>query len=213
MHHRAHAIARSAAALTVALAICGCGGKKEPRLVDYLEQLEFDVPLETATYVPLGRFDIPLVADKAPHTQEPSEPADEHSQVWMRVQFELTAETTPKWKDAVIAAAEHHQGGLNDAVLTVVRTSPVNDLSDPRLLSVNARLTDIIRPMLGEDRVRRLMFTKLDQAAMEAASKKKKNHGAEEAGEGGEPGKEHGDDHDSGHDGEKSEARGDGGHH
>lgn len=169
-----------------ALALCGCSREEGLRLADYLEELEFDVPLESATYVPLGRFDIPLAA--APSSDDPpagGSPSAE-SPVWMRVQFELTAETTPHWEKAIAAAADAHRGALSDAVLTVVRTSEVHDLADPRLAAVNTRLSDIVRPMLGEDRVRRLMFNKLDQAAIEAASKKK-GHG------------EHGPSHEGGH--------------
>jgi hypothetical protein len=167
------ALRRSLALVGVLAAVaCGCSEKGEPRLVDYLAQLEFDVPLESATYVSLGKFDIPAVAHHVPHPEGLANvPA--HPHIWMRVQFELTAETTPRWKDAIEKAAKQHRGALSDAVLTVVRTSPVSELADPRLSSINARLTDIVRPMLGEDRVRRLMFNKLEQPVVDPPSGKK----------------------------------------
>ncbi|MCC6491651.1 MAG: flagellar basal body-associated FliL family protein [Pirellulales bacterium] len=159
----------------LALVMCGCGSsKQELRLLDYLEELEFDVPLESATYVSLGKFDIPLVADKTEHHEMQRAHDSSRSHLWMRVQFELTAETAPQWKEAIATTAQRRQGALSDAVLTVVRSSPVSDLSDPRLSAINARLADVVRPILGEDRVRRLMFNKLEQPAVEVAA-----HGAE----------------------------------
>jgi hypothetical protein len=76
-------------------------------------------------------------------------------------------------------AAERHRGALNDAVLTTVRTSTVEELSDPRLAAVKARLSEITRPMLGEDMVRQLVLNRVDaeQMRQKETKKEKPEHG------------------------------------
>ncbi len=147
-------------------AAAGCSADRSPRLADYLDELEFDVPLETAAYVPLGKYDIPIATSRKVEAggvpEDPAVAKAEVGSVLMRLQFELTAETAPPHKKAVAEAAERHRGALNDAVLTIVRTSSIEELSDPRLAAVKARLSEMMRPMLGEDIVRQLVFNKLD---------------------------------------------------
>jgi hypothetical protein len=146
------------------LATLGCSKSEGPKLVDFLEEIEFDVPLETASYVSLGKFDIPIAATQQPTDAAPESAPDEA--FWMRLQFELTAETDPDNEAAVAAAAEAHRGAMSDAVISIVRTSSVDELADPRLSAVKARLTDVARPMLGEERVRQLVFNEFDADAM-----------------------------------------------
>src|SRR5688572_22254637 len=100
----------TAAACLGALAAVGCDGVKSGRLVDYLDELEFDVPLETAAYVTVGRFDIPISAShNSPPISKFVQEVDDRGLVWMRLQFELTAETTPQYEKAVAKAIEEHQ--------------------------------------------------------------------------------------------------------
>jgi hypothetical protein len=200
-------------ALACAVAALGCEMEESSRLVDYLDDLEFDVPLETAKYVSLGEFDIPIAAGRkriddgrhgqrlqfVAHTAPPGHggsalpgPLHAGDAVHMRLQFELMAETTPDDEHAVLEAAERHRGAMNDAVLTVVRTSTVEELADPRLSAVKARLSDITRPMLGEERVRQLVFSELAANSMKHGD----GHGAKgehgSAKDGHEPNDGHG---------------------
>jgi len=155
-------------ALALLLAPVGCSKSEGPKLVDFLEEIEFDVPLETASYVSLGKFDIPIAATQQPTDAAPDSAPDEA--FWMRLQFELTAETDPDNEAAVAAEAEAHRGAMSDAVISIVRTSSVDELADPRLSAVKARLTDVARPMLGEERVRQLVFNEFDADALEHAA-------------------------------------------
>ncbi len=52
------------ACLLAALAAtaAGCGGHDATLLGDYLDELEFDAPLASVAYVPLGKFDVPVPA-------------------------------------------------------------------------------------------------------------------------------------------------------
>jgi hypothetical protein len=58
---------------------------------------------------------------------------------------------------------------MSDAVISIVRTSSVDELADPRLSAVKARLSDVARPMLGEERVRQLVLNEFDADALEHA--------------------------------------------
>jgi hypothetical protein len=161
------AACRSLLAAALLWPALGCSKHDGPKLVDYLEEIEFDVPLESASYVSLGKFDIPIAATRKPTDASPETAPDEA--LWIRLQFELTAETDPENEQAVHAEAEEHRGVLSDAVISIVRTSTVDELIDPKLSAVKARLTDVARPLLGEDRVRQLVLNEFDADAMEHA--------------------------------------------
>lgn len=148
-------------------ATLGCSKNEGPKLVDYLEEIEFDVPLEKVAYVSLGKFDIPIAATQKPTDAAPEIAPDEA--FWMRLQFELQAETDPDNEAAVAAEAEAHRGAMSDAVISIVRTSSVDELADPRLSAVKARLSEVARPMLGEERVRQLVLNEFDANALEHA--------------------------------------------
>jgi len=200
----------------------GCAGEESARLVDFLDELEFDVPLETAAYVSLGRYDIPISVSGGP-SKYVQEIAEEEGLVWMRLQFELTAETTPEQEQELLAIAEKHRGALSDAVLTVVRTSTVDELADPHLSAINAKLTDIVRPILGEELVRQFVLN--DPATVEAQEQAKQKashgdgHGEEAHGDGGHGEESHGEEahgeeaHDAEGHGEKGHGDEEHGHH
>jgi hypothetical protein len=128
----------------------GCGGGDAALLSEYLNELEIEAPLESAVYVSLGQFDVPatlrVTRDGKPET------------TWIRLSFELFAETAPQNEAAVTAAVEQHRGALNDALLTIIRTSSADELTDPRLSALKLRLTEAARPLLGAHLVRQLVL-------------------------------------------------------
>ncbi|WP_428307121.1 hypothetical protein [Lacipirellula sp.] len=158
--------ARSISLIAVALsaAALGCSKPEGPKLVDYLEEIEFDVPLETASYVSLGKYDIPIAATQDPTDASPEIAPDEA--FWIRLQFELAAETSPENQPAVAAAVEAHRGVLSDAVISIVRTSSVDELADPKLSAVKARMADVARPLIGPQLVRQFVLNEFDADAL-----------------------------------------------
>jgi hypothetical protein len=181
----------SLALVACAAVVAGCADEESARLVDFLDELEFDVPLETAAYVSLGRFDIPISAQGGGNASAFVQEIADQGLVWMRLQFELTAETTPAQEKELLEIAEKHRGALSDAVLTVVRTSTVDELADPHLSAINAKLTDIVRPILGEELVRQFVLNDPATVAAQEKAKQKVSHGD---GHGGGHGEEaHGD--------------------
>jgi hypothetical protein len=142
-------IALLAFAATVLVTGCG-GGNDAKRLREYLEEIEFDQPHESAAYVSLGKFDVPaptrVKRDGANRT------------LWVRLSFELFAESAPHDESVVAAAAEQRRGALNDALLTIIRTSSTDELTDPRLSALKLRMTEAAKPLLGEHAVRQLVL-------------------------------------------------------
>jgi hypothetical protein len=211
-----HAYLCAVIACCAVVGAAGCEGVQSGRLVDYLDELEFDVPLETAAYVSLGRFDIPIATSKdSTRASKFVQQIDDRGMVWMRLQFELTAETTPQQEKAVAEAVEKHRGTLNDAVLTIVRTSSVDELADPRLAAVNARISELARPLLGETRVRQLVLNDPQSVAerqQREEAEKAKAHGGghgeshSDSSTGGH-GEAHGDAHEDDHGGEHAVER------
>jgi hypothetical protein len=139
------------AALLIACA--GCGGDDEARLGDYLDELEFDAPLDSSCSVSLGKFDVPVHLKTV-------DAATEHG-VWIRLSFDLYAETSPEDEAALAAAVEHHRGPLNDALLTVIRTSSSDELTDPRAAALKLRMSEVARPLLGDRLMRQLVIPNL----------------------------------------------------
>jgi hypothetical protein len=130
----------------------GCGGSDATLLGSYLSELEFDAPLESAVTMPLGTFDIP--------TPAVTKVAGLSRTMWVRISFELVAEVLPENEAAVAHELAERRGALHDAVLTIVRTSSTDELTDPRSSALRMRITEVVRPMLGGDKVRQFILYK-----------------------------------------------------
>jgi hypothetical protein len=138
----------------------GCGGDDATRLGAYLGELEFNAPTEATASLSLGKFDVPAPA------QIKSAGSEGSRTVWIRITFELFAEAAPEDIEAVEEAAEESRGALNDAVLTIIRTSSTDELTDPRLTALKLRMTEAARPLLGESRLRQLLLYDIDADVM-----------------------------------------------
>jgi hypothetical protein len=153
LHRPAKRVALALLLVSAALTT-GCGGDDRARLGDYLDDLEFNAPLEATANVSLGTFDVPAA------TQVKSGRATRT--IWIRLSFELFAETAPEDESAVAEAAERRRGALNDAFLTIIRTSSTDELTDPRLSALKLRMTEAARPLLGDRKVRQLVLDNID---------------------------------------------------
>jgi hypothetical protein len=143
--------ARLGVALVVGLGILpGCGGSDATLLGSYLSEIEFDAPLESAVSLSLGEFDIPTPAVTK---------VDGHARtVWVRISFELVAEALPEHEAAVARHLAERRGAIHDAVLSIVRTSSTDELTDPRSSALRMRITEAVRPLLGGDKVRQFIL-------------------------------------------------------
>jgi len=150
---RTQAVWSLAAVLIVAVvSLPGCGGRAEARLDDYLEELEFDASFDLVKEVQLGSYRVPIAARQSSAYQQG------RGITWMQLKFNLFAVVAPEDESALRAAWERHQGMFNDTVLSTCRQMSLEDISDPRLAALKSRLTDLARPILGENRVRQILL-------------------------------------------------------
>lgn len=145
----------AAAAGSLALAIvtaAGCAEAETPTLGDYLNEVHYDAPLEQVSSIPLGEYRIPIVAGL-------EDAGDEHvDHVWVQLQFALFAETAPEHQAAVEEAARRYEGDFQDRVLKICRATSIEELEDPRLSAVKARLSDAAKALFGANRIRTLVL-------------------------------------------------------
>lgn len=145
----------AAAARSLTLAIvtaAGCAEAETLTLGDYLNEVEYDVPLEQVSSIPLGEYRIPIVTSLA-------DAGDERvDRVWVQLQFALFAETAPEHQAAVEEVARRYEGDFQDRVLKICRATSVEELEDPRLSAVKARLSDAAKALFGANRIRALVL-------------------------------------------------------
>jgi len=113
------------------LLLSGCGSTTESHLEDYLEELEFDKPLEEVQKIPLGKYRI-FVADRSQESSRSSLPA-----TWFKVKFNLLVYVLPEDEKSVLDTLERHRGMLDDIVLTTCRSIALDDLNDSRLATLS----------------------------------------------------------------------------
>jgi hypothetical protein len=139
--------------LVAALALPGCGGDEQAKLEDYLEELEFDAPLESVKVVQLGDLHrISIAAHKQAYSDAEEEP------VWVQLKFELFVEVAPEHEVAILAASERHRGMIGDIVVSICRNLTIEELDDHRRTTLKSRMLDALRPLLGENRIQKIIL-------------------------------------------------------
>jgi len=150
-HHRfRYGIVGLLTLLSAALLLPGCRGEDVAKLEDYLEELEFDRPLESVKEIEVNSYRIPCAArhhDAAGRDVPP---------IWVQLKFKLFVVVAEEHEKAVEASIKRHRGMLDDTVLTICRRSTIDQLQDIRWTTLKSRLLDGIRPLLGEERVRQI---------------------------------------------------------
>ena len=139
-------------ALVALLVLGGCGGSDGPKLSDYLEEIEFNTPLESFKEVPVGMFKVSAAA--LAHGEHPLE----KKRIWVRAKCKLFVVVDPKAEKALLAAHERHHGIFNDMIVTILRSATIDELSDPRWATIKTKISDATRSILGKDRVRQVVI-------------------------------------------------------
>lgn len=132
--------------------LSGCGGEEEAKLEDYLEELEFDRPLESVKEIKVNSYRIPCAARHHEDGRANSEP------LWVQMKFDLYVIASEDDENAVLAGIERHRGMLDDTIIAICRKSSIEQLQDNRWATIETRLLDAIRPLLGEERIRQVTF-------------------------------------------------------
>jgi len=146
------------AVLAAALVLPGCGGEVQAKLDEYLEELEFDAPLESVATVALGEhhprslYRISVAARRQRFMEDEGEP------LWVQIKFKLFVVVVPGNETALLAARERHRGMIDDVIVTICRQITLEELDDIRRAVLKSRLIDALKPLLGEDRIQQLIF-------------------------------------------------------
>lgn len=136
--------------LLAALLLPGCGGEEVARLDDYLEELEFDRPLESVKEIKINSYRIPCAASHHDSSGREVPP------IWVQMKFDLYVIVAEEHEKAVEKSIERHRGMLDDTVIAICRGSSIDQLQDNRWAAIKSDLLEGIRPLLGDERVRQI---------------------------------------------------------
>ena len=134
----------------VMASIAGCGGT-----VEYFEEMELLPAKEKLIEHSLGHFGMPVPV------KTPVEGTNWTHGNAIHLSFDLHAVVGPRDEKAIAKAWEQYEGNFRNDLLQLCRHASLDELTEPGLLTLKGRLTDMIGRYLGERRVRRLVFTKI----------------------------------------------------
>ena len=139
------------AGIVVFCGASGCGS----RCAFEFDALDLAPPQEELTELSLGEYRIPIpVADQ----RGPSQLSYRHR---FQFDFALHALVSPAEKSQVADAWARHEGQIRDKVIRVCRNATIDELQEPELATLKARLIDALASQMGESEVRRLLLTEV----------------------------------------------------
>jgi hypothetical protein len=133
------------------LAIAGCG---QPSKFEY-DQLDIAPVEEELTEFPMGEYRIPIpLADtrgreRLVHRNR------------LQLDFHLVALVPPADEAQFSDAWERHEGQIRDRVIRICRNASAEELLEPELATLKARLIDALASQVGEKGMRQLLITDL----------------------------------------------------
>jgi Flagellar basal body-associated protein FliL len=132
-----------------AIGAAGCGAKSKFKF----DELDVAQTVEELAEFSLGDYKIPIpvAVDDGAEAQV--------RRNCLQFEFQLYALVAPKEEYQLAEAWERHQGVIRDKVIIICRSATVDDLQEPELATLKARLTDVLAAQLGEKRFRQLLIT------------------------------------------------------
>jgi Flagellar basal body-associated protein FliL len=140
---------RALGACALCVCVCtGCGTKSKFQF----DQLDVNSAEEELSEFSLGKYQIPIpVVDEHDHEN----PTRRNR---FQFAFELYAVVSPKEEAHMADAWGRHEGVIRDQVINICRSASVEELREPELATLKARLTDVLALQLGEKRLRQLLI-------------------------------------------------------
>jgi hypothetical protein len=145
---------RIALLVTVAGLGCALAGCRSKSAFQF-DALDLLPPEEELKEFPLGEYKIPipLVDDRSQN-----KPTRRNR---FQFDFALYALVSPKEKSQIQDAWERHEGQIRDQVMSVCRSASLDELQEPELATLKARLTDVLAAKLGEKPLRQLVINQV----------------------------------------------------
>ena len=81
----------------------------------------------------------------------------------MSFQFDFTlyALVSPKEKSQIEEAWGRHEGQIRDEVMNVCRSASIDELQEPELATLKAKLTDALATQMGDKPLRQLVINEV----------------------------------------------------
>lgn len=130
------------------VAAAGCGSKSKFKF-DSMDVLPAE---EELNEFPLGEYKVPVpLADTPGHSRFGGSNR-------LQFDFELFALISPKEQSQFKDAWSRHEGVIRDRVIDICRRASAEELMEPELSTLKARLSDALASQLGERRLRQLLI-------------------------------------------------------
>jgi hypothetical protein len=133
------------------LLFAGCGQQAKFEF-DHLDVAPVE---EELAEVPMGEYHIPVPVSQ---TRGRKQPVDRNR---LQLDFRLVALVPPADEPLFSDAWQRHEGQIRDRVISICRNASAEELLEPELATLKARLTDALASQVGEKGMRRLLITDL----------------------------------------------------
>jgi hypothetical protein len=139
-------------ALGVAVLTVVVTGCKPNEPFEY-EAFDLAPPQEELTEFSLGKYSIPI-----PIAEETAAQATRH-RTRFQLDFQLHALVLPENESTIADSWTRHEGKIRDHVIRVCRNASVDELREPELSTLKARLMDALAAQMDKLDVRQLLIT------------------------------------------------------
>jgi len=119
------------------------------------DALDLAPPQEELSEFNLGQYSIPI-----PVVAEAGSKQRLHRNR-VQLNFELYALVRPEQESHLAAGWERHEGKIRDHVIRVCRNATVDELQEPELSTLKARLLDAVAAQIGKQDLRQLLITEV----------------------------------------------------
>jgi hypothetical protein len=133
----------------ISLGTNGCGSQPE---FDF-EKFELVSAQEGFTEFSLGKYTVPIPTVEL----QPNRPPIQRNR--LEFDFRLFAVVPLDEQSKIEDDWKRHEGKIRDQVIRVCRHASVDDLLEPELTTLKARLSSALRPQLGDYQLRQLLIT------------------------------------------------------
>ena len=135
--------------------VCIAGGCGSHYSTFEFDALDLAPPQEELSEFMLGQYSIPIPVAEQRGSNEP-----EHRNR-LQLDFELYALVRPEKKSTIADDWARHEGKIRDDVIRVCRNASVDELQEPELSTLKARLMDALAAQMGKNDVRQLLITEV----------------------------------------------------
>src|SRR3954451_9046059 len=128
------------------------GGGCNSKATFQLDGVDVPPPVEELKEFPLGEYQIPIsVVDDRNQAK-----LTRHNR--FQFNFSLYALVSPREKSQIEDAWGRYEGQIRDQVISICRSATLDELQEPELATLKARLTDVLAAKFGEKPLRQLVL-------------------------------------------------------